>query len=101
MASLPAFSLHDLKGNKRFFPNNKPSLLCFVREECETCHLSMPLIEAVHGAFEIELRLGFLWGGRHVLAIKHQPALIKSATSRRSGGLITTGLAAGQSQNEP
>src|SRR5438445_4398625 len=51
MASLPAFSLHDLKGNKRFFPNNKPSLLCFVREECETCHLSMPLIEAVHGAY--------------------------------------------------
>src|SRR5438105_11269579 len=51
MASLPAFSLHDLKGNIRLFPNNKPSLLCFVREECETCHLSMPVIEAVYRAY--------------------------------------------------
>jgi hypothetical protein len=51
MASLPAFSLHDLKGNQQSFPNDKPSLLCFVREECETCHLSMPVIEAAYRAY--------------------------------------------------
>jgi hypothetical protein len=51
MTSLPAFSLYDLEGKKRSFPNGKTSLLCFVREECETCHLSMPVIEAVYRAY--------------------------------------------------
>src|SRR5690348_13278532 len=51
MASLPGFSLSDLDGNHRSFPNSKPALLCFVREECETCHLSMPVIESVYRAF--------------------------------------------------
>ncbi|MBV8359730.1 MAG: redoxin domain-containing protein, partial [Deltaproteobacteria bacterium] len=51
MPSLTAFSLYDLEGNQRSFPNNKASLLCFVREECETCHLSMPVIEAVYRAY--------------------------------------------------
>jgi hypothetical protein len=51
MTSLPAFSLCDLEGGQRAFPNGKTSLLCFVREECETCHLSLPVIEAVHRAF--------------------------------------------------
>ena len=51
MTSLPAFSLYDLEGNQCSFPNNKASLLCFVREECETCHLSMPVIEAVYRAY--------------------------------------------------
>jgi len=51
MTSLPAFSLYDLEGNQRSFPNNKASLLCFVREECATCHLSMPVIEAVYRAY--------------------------------------------------
>ncbi|HEX4211592.1 MAG TPA: hypothetical protein VHY56_14430, partial [Candidatus Binataceae bacterium] len=51
MASLAAFSLNDLEGNLRSFPTGKAALLCFVREECETCHLSMPVIEAVHRAY--------------------------------------------------
>lgn len=51
MASLAAFSLTDLEGKPCSFPGGKPSLLCFVREECETCHLSMPVIEAVHRVF--------------------------------------------------
>jgi hypothetical protein len=49
--SLPAFSLYDLEGNQCSFPNDKASLLCFVREECETCHLSMPVTEAVYRAY--------------------------------------------------
>ncbi|HJU09978.1 MAG TPA: redoxin domain-containing protein, partial [Candidatus Binataceae bacterium] len=51
MATLPRFSLNDLDGNQRSFPNSQPTLLCFVREECETCHLSMPVIEAVYRAY--------------------------------------------------
>jgi hypothetical protein len=51
MTLLPAFSLNDLEGHQRSFPNNKASLLCFVREECETCHLSMPVIETVYRAY--------------------------------------------------
>jgi len=51
MTSLPAFSLADLDGNRHSFPSSKTSLLCFVRDECETCHLSMPVIEAVYRAY--------------------------------------------------
>lgn len=51
MTSLPAFSLCDLEGGQRAFPNGKTSLLCFVREECETCHISLPVIEAVYRAY--------------------------------------------------
>jgi thiol-disulfide isomerase/thioredoxin len=51
MASLAAFSLKDLDGKRRSFPSGKTTLLSFVREECETCHLSMPVIEAVHQAY--------------------------------------------------
>ena len=51
MTSLAAFSLNDLEGMQRSFPNDRASLLCFIREECETCHLSMPVIEAVYRAY--------------------------------------------------
>ena len=51
MTTSPAFALYDLEGNQRCFPNNKASLLCFVREECATCQLSMPVIDAVHCAY--------------------------------------------------
>ncbi len=57
MTSLPAFSLCDLEGHQCSFPNNKASLLCFVREECETCHLSMPVIEAVYRAYGDRINL--------------------------------------------
>jgi len=57
MTSLPAFSLQDLEGNQHSFPNSKASLLCFVREECETCHLSMPVIEAVYRAYRDAINL--------------------------------------------
>ncbi len=55
---LPAFSLSDLEGGPRAFPGGKPTLLCFVREECETCHLSIPVIEAVHRAYGERLTSG-------------------------------------------
>jgi hypothetical protein len=51
MASLAAFFLNDLEGKQHAFPSGKATLLCFVREECETCHLSMPVVEAVYRAY--------------------------------------------------
>lgn len=49
--TLPAFALDDLDGVRRSFPTSRAALLCFVKEDCPTCVLSMPLIEAAHRAF--------------------------------------------------
>jgi peroxiredoxin len=49
--NLPSFSLNDLQGNERSFPTTRPTLLCFVKEDCPTCGLSMPLIEEAYRAY--------------------------------------------------
>jgi hypothetical protein len=48
---LPEFTLSDASGATHAFPSDRTGLLCFVKEDCPTCHLSMPLIEAAHMAF--------------------------------------------------
>jgi thiol-disulfide isomerase/thioredoxin len=48
---LPSFSLNDLSGAEHRFPTARPTLLCFVKEDCPTCRLTMPLIDAAHRAF--------------------------------------------------
>ena len=50
-ATLPEFSLKDLASAERKFPSGRNALLCFVKEDCPTCQLTMPLIEAAHRAF--------------------------------------------------
>jgi peroxiredoxin len=47
----PAFELRDARGAARSFPSNRSALLCFVKEDCPTCQMTMPLIEAAHRAF--------------------------------------------------
>lgn len=49
--ALPAFALADATGAERAFPTGRHALLCFVKEDCPTCVLSMPLIEAASNAF--------------------------------------------------
>ncbi len=49
--SLPAFELRDLHTGPRSFPSARATLLCFVKEDCPTCVLSIPLIEAAHKSF--------------------------------------------------
>ncbi|HLZ72205.1 MAG TPA: TlpA family protein disulfide reductase [Dehalococcoidia bacterium] len=49
--TLPRFTLTDGEGNERTFPTGRHALLCFVKEDCPTCRLSMPLIEAASRAF--------------------------------------------------
>src|SRR5579863_8740870 len=48
---LPAFELRDARGGTRSFPSARDALLCFVKEDCPTCGMTMPLIEAAHRAF--------------------------------------------------
>jgi peroxiredoxin len=49
--SLPAFELRDSHNVARAFPCARAVLLCFVKEDCPTCGLTMPLIEAAHVSF--------------------------------------------------
>ncbi|MCA9823336.1 MAG: redoxin domain-containing protein [Dehalococcoidia bacterium] len=49
--TLKPFVLSDSTGTEFRFPTGRPALLCFVHEECQTCALSLPLIEATHRAF--------------------------------------------------
>src|SRR5713101_8713568 len=49
--SLPAFELRDAHGIARSFPSARAALLCFVKEDCPTCGLTMGLIEAAHKSF--------------------------------------------------
>ncbi len=49
--ALPRFTLASPDGETHAFPTGRPALLCFVKEDCPTCGLSMPLIEAAHEAF--------------------------------------------------
>jgi hypothetical protein len=45
---LPSFSLTDIAGETRRFPTGRPSLVCFVKEDCHTCNLVAPLLEVFH-----------------------------------------------------
>ena len=47
----PGFSLADLEGKERSFPTGRPALVCFVKEDCETCNLAAPLLEAFHRSY--------------------------------------------------
>src|SRR5438105_1558913 len=46
-----AFTLTDTTGAPRAFPSGRTALLAFMKEDCPTCTLSLPLIEAAHRAF--------------------------------------------------
>jgi thiol-disulfide isomerase/thioredoxin len=46
-----SFSLEDLTGAVRNFPTGQPNLVCFVKEDCETCNTAAPVLEAFHKAY--------------------------------------------------
>ncbi len=54
-AHLPDFSLTDSAGTRFAFPSGRHALLCFVKEDCPTCALTMPIIEAMYRAFGAKL----------------------------------------------
>ncbi len=45
------FSLTDLEGGTHSFPTQRASLICFVKEDCETCNTAAPVLEAFHKAY--------------------------------------------------
>lgn len=47
----PPFSLNDLAGKPHSYPRKQPSLVCFVKEDCETCNTAAPVLEALHKAY--------------------------------------------------
>ncbi|MEE9277242.1 MAG: TlpA family protein disulfide reductase [Dehalococcoidia bacterium] len=55
-----SFRLSDDQGVVHSFPNQRPTLLVFVKEDCATCNLTLPLLEAVHRAAD---------GGLEVLTV--------------------------------
>ncbi len=54
---LPAFSLRDQNGNDRAFPqgDGRPALIVIVKEDCPTCGLVMPLLEAFHRGYGAQI----------------------------------------------
>ena len=52
---LPAFALKDAAAVEHKFSTGRHTLLCFVKEDCPTCHLTIPLIEAAYRAFGAKL----------------------------------------------
>jgi len=49
--AVPPFSLQDSRGENVSFPSGKPSLVCFVKEDCPTCKEVMPVLAALSDAF--------------------------------------------------
>ena len=47
----PPFALKDLSGESRRFPTGRPALIAFVKEDCATCNLAAPVLEAFHRAW--------------------------------------------------
>lgn len=45
------FTLDDLNGTTHSFPDKRQSLICFVKEDCETCNTAAPVLEALHKAY--------------------------------------------------
>ena len=69
---LPAFSLKDAHGADHAFPAAGASILCFVKEDCPTCNLVMPLIEALHQAPDLTVVApGQTADGNATLMAKH------------------------------
>ena len=72
MAELPSFALEDLQGEQHSFPTGKRTLLCFVKEDCPTCNLVMPLLNAAKDQTDLDVLLvGQTADGNELLAKNH------------------------------
>src|SRR5215475_12679680 len=74
VTKLPSFSLADLAGATHSFPSSRNALFCFVKEDCPTCDLTMPLLNAAHRCFGAKVdifAIGQEAAGNRVLAERH------------------------------
>jgi len=44
----PAFNLDTNAAESRSFPNGEATLICFIKEDCPTCKLVVPILEQLH-----------------------------------------------------
>lgn len=73
MSSVQPFALEDLNGTTHNVPTGSRTLLCFVKEDCPTCNLVAPLLEAAHKQSETQVFLvGQTDDGNKVLAENHE-----------------------------
>ena len=77
-AILSPFSLADTSGEDFTFPTaeEKPALLCFVKEDCPTCNLVMPLLQALHEGGHVDVLVpGQTASGNRALRDRHNLTL--------------------------
>lgn len=53
--AMPAFLLADAAETTASFPGGRPSIVCFLKNDCPTCHLVMPVLDALHRALRGKL----------------------------------------------
>ena len=51
MNQAPAFSLRNSNNQNISFPSDKPSVICFVKEDCPTCNVVMPILQTLFEAY--------------------------------------------------
>ncbi len=47
----PPFSLTDTDGTTQRFDGTGPAIICFVKEDCETCNTAAPVLDALNRAY--------------------------------------------------
>ena len=52
-----AFSLKDMQDQTRNFPFDGAGLICFVKEDCETCNVAAPVLQAMQCAYGDGLKI--------------------------------------------
>ena len=69
---LPPFLLTDQNGSDHSFPDGQKTFVCFVKEDCPTCNLVLPLIEQVHVSGSCRVLIpGQTDDGNRVLVDRH------------------------------
>ncbi|MYD42679.1 MAG: TlpA family protein disulfide reductase [Gammaproteobacteria bacterium] len=72
MTAVQPFTLRDLQGDEHSVPTGTKTLMCFVKEDCPTCNLVAPILEAIHQDSNVDVLLvGQTSDGNQLLAANH------------------------------
>ncbi len=55
MSVIASFTLEDSAGTQINFPSPRRALVCFIKEDCPTCRLVLPVLIAIHESLASEL----------------------------------------------
>ena len=55
MSVITPFTLENSAGGQLSFPSSRRALVCFVKEDCPTCRLVLPVLAAIHDSLASEL----------------------------------------------